>query len=120
MPRSFSEGSALSSPWVHRDSGFSESSIFGFSRVPKIKIETIDQEGMLEGYPGSLGSGVEEILGGEGFFEHLAEALKSKRWIAQRMAYCLHKMGAARQVGKEGNAWLYEATAARKRRRRAA
>jgi len=46
---------------------------------------------------------------------HLADVLKVKRGIAQRVAYCFHKMGAARQIGKEGNAWLYEA--ARKPRR---
>jgi len=51
---------------------------------------------------------------------HLAEALRAKRWIAQRMAYCLHKTGAARQVGKQGNAWLYETTTVRRKRRRAA
>jgi len=39
---------------------------------------------------------------------HLAEALDVDRWIAQRIAYCLRHMGSARQVGKQGNAWLYE------------
>jgi hypothetical protein len=41
---------------------------------------------------------------------HLAEALEVKRWIAQRIAYCFRKMGAAAQVGKEGNALLYQFT----------
>ncbi len=40
----------------------------------------------------------------------LAEALGAQRWVAQRIAYCLRKMGAANQVGKQGNAWLYELT----------
>ena len=39
---------------------------------------------------------------------HLAEALEVDRWIAQRIAYCFRKMGTAQQVGKEGNAVLYE------------
>ncbi len=39
---------------------------------------------------------------------HLAEALEVDRWIAQRIAYCFRKMGTAEQVGKEGNALLYE------------
>lgn len=39
---------------------------------------------------------------------HLAESLQVRRWIAQRIAYCLRKMGAVRQVGKSGNSCLYE------------
>ncbi len=38
---------------------------------------------------------------------HLAEALDVHRWIAQRVAYCFRNMGAAEQVGKQGNAHLY-------------
>jgi len=39
---------------------------------------------------------------------HLAESLGVDRWIAQRIAYCFDRMGAIRQVGKQGNARLYE------------
>jgi hypothetical protein len=39
---------------------------------------------------------------------HLAEALGVERWIAQRIAYCLRETGAAKKVGKQGNALLYE------------
>lgn len=39
---------------------------------------------------------------------HLAAALGIQRWVAQRIVYCLRKMSAVRQVGKSGNAWLYE------------
>ena len=39
---------------------------------------------------------------------HLAESLNIRRWLAQRIAYCLRETGAAQQVGKEGNAWLYQ------------
>lgn len=39
---------------------------------------------------------------------HLAEVLNVDRWFAQRVAYCFRKMGTARQVGKKGNALLYE------------
>jgi hypothetical protein len=49
----------------------------------------------------------------------LAAALGIRRHIAQRIAYCLDKMGAARQVGKRGNARIY-APVARRRRRLAA
>lgn len=67
--------------------------------------------------------------------EELAKAASIPRWLAQKMAYCLRKTGAATTVGKCGNAWLYEAAAApakprelkppatgakRKRRRKAA
>ncbi len=38
---------------------------------------------------------------------HLAEALETQRWIAQRIAYCFRNMGAVEQVGKKGNALLY-------------
>jgi hypothetical protein len=38
----------------------------------------------------------------------LAEGLGVERWIAQRMTYCLREMGAIRQVGKLGGAWLYK------------
>ena len=38
---------------------------------------------------------------------HLAERLKTPRWTAQRIAYCLRQMGAVEIVGKEGNAILY-------------
>jgi len=34
--------------------------------------------------------------------------MKIDRWIAQRIAYCLRKMGAVEQVGKQGNALLYQ------------
>lgn len=37
----------------------------------------------------------------------LAERLGAGRWVAQRVAYCLREMGAARAVGKRGNAILY-------------
>jgi hypothetical protein len=39
---------------------------------------------------------------------HLAESLGVRRWIAQRITYCLRKMGVVRQVGKQGNAYLYQ------------
>jgi hypothetical protein len=44
----------------------------------------------------------------------LATALNVQRWAAQRIAYCLRHMGAAVQVGKRGNAWLYEITTPQK------
>lgn len=39
---------------------------------------------------------------------HLAKRLGIERWIAQRIAYCLRNAGTIRQVGKEGNALVYE------------
>lgn len=39
---------------------------------------------------------------------HLASGLGVERWVAQRVAYCLREMQAVRQVGKQGNALLYE------------
>jgi hypothetical protein len=38
----------------------------------------------------------------------LAASLDIPRWIAQRMAYCFRQMKISRQVGKRGNACLYE------------
>jgi hypothetical protein len=51
--------------------------------------------------------------------KQLAEALGIRRHHAQRIAYCLDKMGAAKQVGKQGNARIFEAVR-RKRSRPAA
>ena len=39
---------------------------------------------------------------------HLAERLAVPRHVAQKIAYCFRKMGAAIQVGKQGNTLLYE------------
>lgn len=39
---------------------------------------------------------------------HLATSLDLPRFLAQRIAYCLLHTGAARQVGKQANARLYE------------
>ena len=39
---------------------------------------------------------------------HLADSLAVDRWVAQRIVYCCRKIGAVRQVGKQGNAILYE------------
>lgn len=49
--------------------------------------------------------------------QQLARAMGVERWIAQRVAYCLREMGAVREVGKRGNALLYER---RPRKRRVA
>ncbi|NBD36072.1 MAG: hypothetical protein GVY30_08740, partial [Chloroflexi bacterium] len=38
----------------------------------------------------------------------LAEAMDGSRRLAQRMAYCLRKMGCITQVGRRGRAKLYE------------
>lgn len=37
----------------------------------------------------------------------VAERLEVKRWIAQRVVYCLREMGSLALVGKRGNALLY-------------
>ena len=42
---------------------------------------------------------------------HLATALGIRRWIAQRIVYCLRHMGAATPCGKAGNVVLYERAA---------
>jgi len=48
----------------------------------------------------------------------LADAAGIRRYRAQRVAYCLHRMGAARAVGKQGNAVLYEVLPGMRRRSR--
>ena len=47
----------------------------------------------------------------------LAKALETKRWIAQKVAYCLKHMNAIKEVGKKGNAILYEIPARPQRKR---
>jgi len=42
---------------------------------------------------------------------HIADGLGIRRWIAQRIAYCLRQTGAAAVCGKAGNAVLYEKAA---------
>lgn len=37
----------------------------------------------------------------------LAAAIQKPRWFAQKVAYCLRQMGAAKQAGKRGNSQLY-------------
>ena len=49
---------------------------------------------------------------------HIADGLGIDRWIAQRMAYCLRHIGGLRQVGKEGNALLYELATTKKPRKK--
>jgi hypothetical protein len=39
----------------------------------------------------------------------LAESMDGPRWLAQKMAYCLRKMGAIAQIGKRGRSKLYSA-----------
>jgi hypothetical protein len=39
---------------------------------------------------------------------HLADSLGVKRWSAQRIVYCLQRMGSLLQVGKDGNARLFQ------------
>jgi hypothetical protein len=45
----------------------------------------------------------------------LARALGVQRSLAQRIAYCLREMGAVKQKGKRGNAWLYTPVVKRQR-----
>lgn len=45
----------------------------------------------------------------------LAEALDTKRWIAQKVAYCLRHMKAIKDVGKKGNAILYRLPSKRRK-----
>ncbi len=39
----------------------------------------------------------------------IARLAPMPRWLAQKMAYCLRKMGALEALGKQGNSWLYRA-----------
>ena len=42
---------------------------------------------------------------------HVADGLGIRRWIAQRIVYCLRKTGAAETCGKSGNTLLYKKVA---------
>jgi len=44
--------------------------------------------------------------------EDLADAIDSRQKLAQKMAYCLQKMGVIERVGKRGRANLYAIAAA--------
>lgn len=46
----------------------------------------------------------------------LAKALDTKRWIAQKVTYCLRHMKAIKDVGKKGNAILYRLPSKRRKR----
>ena len=49
---------------------------------------------------------------------HLADLLGVRRWISQRIAYCLRKTGAASECGKERNALLYQLVERKRRGKR--
>src|SRR5438876_634303 len=42
---------------------------------------------------------------------HVADGLGIRRWIAQRIVYCLRQTGAAETCGKSGNTLLYKKVA---------
>ena len=42
--------------------------------------------------------------------QELAEGINQPRWLAQKTAYCLRKMGAIEKVGKKGNSLLYSSS----------
>jgi len=50
----------------------------------------------------------------------LATAMHVERWFAQRVTYCLRHFGTIRQVGKRGNALLYDLAAAAATKQKAA
>lgn len=50
-----------------------------------------------------------EGLGDSFTTEEIARLAPMPRWLAQKMAYCLRKMGAIEPHGKRGNSWLYRA-----------
>lgn len=47
----------------------------------------------------------------------LAKAMETKRWIAQKIAYCMKHMKAIKTAGKKGNAILYRLPSKRCRKR---
>lgn len=57
---------------------------------------------------GDLGRLLPSGLGSPFDTGELAAALGVRRWIAQHVAYCLRKMGTVVEVGKQGNARLYQ------------
>jgi hypothetical protein len=48
-----------------------------------------------------------EGLGEQFTTQEIAKLAPMPRWLAQKMAYCLRKMGALEALGKRGNSWLY-------------
>ena len=61
--------------------------------------------------PADLGALVPATLAGPFTTADLADALSGSRRLAQKMAYCLRKMGAITPAGKRGNAALYTRSA---------
>lgn len=52
--------------------------------------------------------------------QELAEALGVKRWVSQRVAYCLREIKAAKVVGKKGNAIQYQIVGRKSRAKKTA
>lgn len=57
--------------------------------------------------PGDVAALVPASLDEPFLTSDLAAAIGSPRWLAQKMAYCLRRMGAIQAVGKQGNAIAY-------------
>jgi hypothetical protein len=62
-------------------------------------IRLIDRHDLLSLIPGSLPQRFDSAA--------IAQVAAVPRWVAQRVVYCLRKMGAAREVGKVGNTRQY-------------
>jgi len=57
--------------------------------------------------PADMGNLVPSALAEPFTTSDLASAIGQRRWLAQKMAYCLREMGVLAPVGKQGNAILY-------------
>lgn len=77
----------------------------GWERVERRLIEVVRI--LSFSTPGDLGNLLPEDLPPEFTTQDLAGSLDSSRSLAQKMAYCLRRVGEIEQVGKRGRSYLY-------------
>lgn len=77
----------------------------GWRRVERRLLDVVEEVDLSQ--PGQLSSLLPPDLPGEFTTADLARELDCSRWLAQKMAYCLRKLGEIESVGKQGRAWLY-------------
>ncbi|MBS3751056.1 MAG: hypothetical protein KGY39_06065 [Anaerolineales bacterium] len=77
----------------------------GWEPVERRLLQVLDQR--IFHSPEGIGELLPEDLPVEFTTRDLAQALNGPRWLGQKMAYCLRKVGFLTQVGKKGRSNLY-------------
>jgi hypothetical protein len=90
---------------IRRDDGLGSWRRKGFSIADHRLLEVIDSR--LFEKPADFLALLPEALPDPFSTKDLAEGTNNPRWLTQKMAYCLRKMGVIEAVGKSGNSVLY-------------